>query len=245
MNSDQIKLCQTIMQKISRRPVAKMFLTISPLESKSKQISLQSIAERLQQNKYQNADEWIYEMRRLFSVEIKQPTNSLRSSAARLLMNDFEEEMKILSPMLSPHLFQFQMAEEHLQNFINSYHPYINKTPPKTEKEPAAEIFKEDFNDIDYTARNLFSDIQLIREPQIILRVAAFIYKIHPSAISIGKQLTMMFSVLSKDELWRVGKFVRQLMLDSSVGKINTLIQTPGIPAHIVDMRCTNFKHDF
>ena len=201
MNSDQINLCQIIMEKITRRPVSKMFWTVSPLEKKSKQISLQSISERLQENKYKNADEWVYEMRKLFSVEIKNPTNSLRSAAARLLMDDFEEEMKTLSPMLSPHLFQFQIAEEHLINFINSFHPYINKTNIEVESDPAAEIFKEDLNDNDYTAQHLLFDIQLLKAPQIILRIAAFIYKVHPAAINFGKRLTMMLSLLSQEEL--------------------------------------------
>ena len=239
MNDDQIKLCQTIMEKIYARPVSRMFYTISPLEIKEKQISLKSIGERLRENKYQNADEWIYEMRKLFSAEIKHPSNPLRAAAARLLMEDFEKEMRTLSPMLSPHLFQFQIAEEHLINFINSYHPYISINMPEIEKKPAAEIFQEDFNDVDYSTQQLLSDIQLLRAPQIILRIAAFIYKVHPNAICFGKRLTMMLSLLTPEEVSRIGKFVRQLMVDCTVGKMNVLSQTPGSTAQVIEMRCT------
>lgn len=239
MNSDQIKLCQKIMSKIKNRPVSRMFYKIFPLDVKEKQISIQIIDDRLQENKYQNADEWIYEMRNLFSAEIKHPSNSLRSAAARLLMDDFEKEMKTLSPMLSPHLFQLQNAEEHLINFIDSFHPHIPINNSETEKEPAAEIFKEDFNDVDYSAKQLSSDIQLLRSPQVILKIAAYIYKIHPSAISFGKRLTMMLSLLSQEEICKVGIFIHQLMHDCAVGKINVLSQTPGSTAQVIEMRCT------
>lgn len=227
MNDDQREICCLIMQKITRRPVHRMFLDVSPSCIKNKPLSLTIISDRLQSNKYPNADEWIYDMRQLFASEIHNPTNSLRAAAAKLLMEDFDQAMMTLSPTLSPHLLRFQITEGHLITFINSFHPAIDRKTQKHQN-PTAEILNEAIPD-NYTAQNLYSDIQiLLNSPSLRLRVIAFIHHIRPSAVVFGQRLTLMLSLLDPEELLKAGKYVRQIMHDAATGKLDVFNHTPG-----------------
>ncbi|OHT06203.1 hypothetical protein TRFO_25824 [Tritrichomonas foetus] len=237
MNYEQLQACSMIMQKILRRPVSKMFYSVSAIETVTKPISLQTISEKLQENKYKTADEWIYEMRLVLSFAKRQSNNiPLKAAAARLLMSDFEDEMMTLSPMLSPHMLFLQIAEEHFNNFIQSYHPEIPRRIPITDSVPASEIFKT-WNK-ESTPSQLLSEIKMLNSPSLLLRVAAFIYKIKPEAIGFGKQLSMILSMLSQDEMMNTSNYVRRILFDAATGKIDPFIQTPGHQAKTLDLIC-------
>ena len=217
-----------------------MFLTSAPVDTSFRPITLKSIAEKLEDNKYQNADEWIYEMRLvLSSARTRSSKNHLRSAAAKFLSERFEEEMKTLSPMLSPHTLPLQITEEHFKDFIKSFHPVIHRHRKEEEALPASEIFQEEITNENASPAHLLSEIKLLGSPALILRIAAFIYKIKPSAISFGKELTMMISLLSHEEIIQVSYFVRKILVESAIGKIDPFIQTPGHHPRPLDLICT------
>lgn len=230
MKPAQEKACQDIMKRLYRRPIARMFwdsnyLTDVPM---SKPLTFKVIGERLVSGCYESAYAWVSDMRTAMSSVLRATsTSDLRNAAARQLSLDFEHEMSLLSPSLSPHTLDLQFAEQQLKELLLRITPPLYEPGVIDDSPPAAEQFKlPETENVDI--ERLSDDIRSLCNPALLLRIFAFVHSCQPEALSIGKQTGIVFSMMNDDTIARLRQFVSSLMLDAAVGRVNPSPKVPG-----------------
>jgi hypothetical protein len=184
-------------------------------------LSLHQILERLQRGLYQDTGEWIADMNLLFSIPQKKAKNSLRAAATDQLFGEYETLLAALSPSLSPHTIRLQLAEWRLDTFIRR--ASITPAAAPRGSPPGAEIFKEppicdDPLVIANHIRNLFA-------PNLLLRVAAFLYTTQPDALVFGEgELHIQFTLITPDNRVKLRDYIADLMQSSATGAIPPVV---------------------
>lgn len=193
-----------------------------------KSLSFKMVQEKLQRNGYEDPDRWAYDMRFVLANVVNSTSgSSLRNAAGKQLLRDFEEEMSVLSPTLSPHILKLQYTEKHFKDYLVRITPPVPEMVEVTEA-PAAEMTKiidEDVVDVE----RLSNDIAALCSPSLILRIAAFIYNCQPEAIALGNELSIVFSLMTDETLKSLRVYVSKLMYNAVTGKINPFVRSPGV----------------
>jgi hypothetical protein len=224
MNREQVEICLKIVNILLRRPIAKFFWLAPPgdlLLGRRVPMSFQLILERLQRGLYRDAGEWIADMNLLFSIPQKKAKNSLRAAAAHQLFGEYEALLTTLSPSLSPHTIKLQLVQWQFDNLMR--HATIAPTTATRDSPPGAEVFKDppigdDPLIIANHIRNLFS-------PNLLLRVAAFLYATQPDALVFGEgELHIQFALITAENRTRLRDYIADLMQSGATGAIQPVV---------------------
>jgi hypothetical protein len=221
MNQDQVNICRQILESLLHRPIAKLFWIPSPSDLSSGRrhpISFKYVIERLDHGLYLSADEWMSDVRILLTVPQKRTQSSFRASAALQLAQEFDILTQTLSPALSPHILQLQVAESRLGSFVESISPSILESS-SDQKVPAAEVFKVERSD---DMGSIADDIRNFFTPTLVLQVAAFVSVIEPTALVLDeKSARILVASMSPTTREKLRAFVSELMENAAKGTID------------------------
>ena len=231
MQLAQKDACAKIMERLYRRPISRLFWDyetyLSDVKS-PKPLSFKIVGERLQNGYYKSAYDWVYDMRIVMSSVLRGTSVSdARNAAARQLAMDFEREMSVLSPTLAPHTLDLQFVEWELADWLVRSTPPVGVVHEVTDAPPAAEQFKKD-DEEGVDIQRLSDDIRTLCTPAMLLRILAFVHHCQPEALSVGKQMGIVFSIMKESTLHRLREFVSGMMFDAAIGKINPSPRPPG-----------------
>ena len=226
MIEEQDSICWKIIKQLKEIPVWRIFsddhLNEIP-KSISKPITFELIESRLQHHLYKSSDAWVAEMRRFFMNEIENSTqNKLRKSAATLLSQRFEEIMQTIAPGLSPHILSVQVKEQELQELLDQMASEIPLSQPKI-GQPNATIFNNLNDNEEVTPERIIYKTQLLKFPELVLKVIAYVYKLQPECIAYGQTLAINFSLFKEENLQLINKYINKLLQDAASGKINPM----------------------
>ena len=226
MIEEQDSICWKIIKELKEIPVWRLFsdehLNEIP-KSVSKPITFELIESRLQHHVYKSSDAWVAEMRRFFMNEIENSSqNKLRKCAATLLSQRFEEIMQTVAPGLSPHILVVQIKEYELREILDQM---ASEIPSNQEKiaHPNAAIFNQLNDEEEVTPERIIYKTQLLKFPELVLKVIAYVYKLQPETIAYGQTLAINFSLFSDENLHKMNKYINKLKNDAASGKTNPM----------------------
>jgi hypothetical protein len=225
MNAHQIDLCRRIQDSLLRRPISQLFWTVPLCElsaGKRPPISFSWILERIDRGLYGSADEWIGDIRLLFVVPNPRSASLLRRAAAQQLGQEFEELLLTLSPGISPHIAQLQMAEGRIESLVGKAPPLARVSVVAKERKPAAEIFKRERSD---DMAVLADDIRKLFTPNLLLRVAAFVSVVDPPALVFDDDtMRILLVAMSSENREKLRGFVWKLMEEAAIGALDVFV---------------------
>jgi hypothetical protein len=220
MNALQVDVCCKILNSLLRRPISSFFWTPSPVDlsvARRPPISFKWISERLERGLYLSADEWVSDMRTIFTVSHGHAKSALRSAAAAQLEHEFSLLLRTLTPALSPHTLLLQRAEARLFDLVVNFRPSL-LSPAADGRHPAAEIFAMDQS---RELPKLAEDIRNLFTPTLLLRVAAFVSVIEPPALIITDEyFRILLSQMSEGNQIKLREFVTDLMRAAACGEL-------------------------
>lgn len=230
MNREQTELCREILESILRRPISRMFWELDCPQAMANvkvPITLHLISDRLSRGLYGTPDEFVSDMRVLFSKSMKAAKNSVRSVAASQLLLQFEQLMADLSPSLSPCTTKEQLGTVKLTKIVKSLAPWLTSAASVSNGEPAAEIVKNPHTEV--SVSEIATDIRSLFSPALLLRVLAFVYQMQPEAVSIDEEeMSIEFTLLSDENLGKLRVFVNELVAKAAKGEINPFMKGTG-----------------
>ena len=232
MNSAQVQEALGIMSKLEARPIWKLIenLSTSSSETVSRPISFSTIQEKLKNGLYESEQSWEDEVRVAFSNFQKEyETDEVKRVSITSLWEDFEQELLKSTIHDKKLVCQLKNIRNALENYANSNKG--EKIPLKSEesegKEPGAFIFSEP-EEKEVNVVKLERDVRMLRDPEYILRVASFLYKLQPEAVSLNQKVTISFKIIKPDVLKSLREYVTKMLRAAAVGEIDPL----GKPAY-------------
>ena len=231
MLKEQGKASMDIMDALSKRPITRIFCDCSielTNTSISRPLTFDLIYDKVKRNLYKSIDEWISDMRIMFSnFIIAFPDDSLKKAAAQQLSAEFEEKIQQISPTSSPFTIKFQMLESDISKLLNTVR-IAEGEPTPSPKEPAAAIFNQKQ---EATIPNITRNIRMLHSSELFMKVIAFIWKLQPEAVSLGQSVSFDFCLMSQETMEKLNEFVLGLLRDAAVGLINPYRNQSGSPS--------------
>ena len=236
MNQLQIDICQRILTKLSQRPIYKMFIGSPEFPCDPPLIhptNFSSIQAKLQRALYQSCESFIDEIEIFLKSFIENHySNPLKAAAAKQLLNDFHEELEANDPLrkgLSPRL---NILSTDLKDYLNNVsHLPINQNIER-DGNPCSIIFKTPPTEM--TTKQLIREIKFLRSPDLLIRIAAFVYKKQPEAIQLGNELSLQFQFMNEETLNDLKIFVRSLIYQSAKGKLDPFKPSIGTSSPVI-----------
>jgi hypothetical protein len=213
MDERQTKLCQKVLEELARRPIAKMFWTPgSPaiMGARLAPLSFSFVAERLHRGLYRFAEEWIADMRTLFTNSMKQTKTAVRAAAAYQLSVEFEHLLLNHNPAFANCVVKLELEELNLADFIEKNKVFRPKIM-LANRDPGAEIFHE--NDVPITREKIAEEVGQLFSSDLLLRVVAFIGEIQPEVLFLNDDdVRVLFALLTDENVKKVHHFVMDLL---------------------------------
>lgn len=224
MIEEQDSLCRLILQNLRKYPIAEMFDDCSGseiAEADFTPLSFKIIENKLDKHFYQNADEWVAEMRIFLSNEIEyQHEDIIKKSAAKQLLLEFEKLMSSYSPSLSPHIAKLQLNEAELTEICRTMKFFSENKPKGIAKDSASYYMKEIRNEKPSPAQ-LVHLIKLAKSPNNLIKILAYAYHLQPECVSFGEKTYIKLELMSQESLNNLANFIDNLICDCVSRKID------------------------
>ena len=142
-------------------------------------------------------------------------------------LRDYFELLVSKSCIEDMHLnIELNSCKQQLENYLeeNSNQEKIPFTNQKNQK-PGSLMFEDISNtNMNLNITRLQRDIKMLRNPEFLFRIANFIRKYQPDAVSLDNKLTIHFDLLKQENLSKVREYVTDLMRKAAIGEINPFI---------------------
>lgn len=220
MNISQYEVCTNIMNNLSRRPIYSLFYDLkndsSPLVL-GYPVNLKKIYLKLQRNLYSDCNSWINEVTELFNYFINNYKDEpLISASAQQLLKDFNEELEKTPPNKDGFALRLSVLSSDILEIAKIYETeHVFK---KTDKQPHCYILNKDIKNI--TTKDLIRQIKALHSTDLILRVAAFLYKLQPECVNLDYDVSIEFEQMSEETLSKLKLFVRSLLIKAAQGQV-------------------------
>lgn len=230
MDVEQARACDMIFRKLMQRPISKMFWSVDSdvyLTKEHQPITFEIIQKRFQNGQYKDSFQWEKDIRLLLSNNILFGGRfPLRVAAARQLTKDFESLLQEVSPSMSPGTIKLQFIEKELDDFFENYLSEI-PSPEPVNLPPANHVICNALLD-EPNPQLTINLIKHLNSPAMLLRIAAFVYKIKPEALIMENELIILFSIFTEEEIIRLQHFLNRILIEASCSKINPFLRDPG-----------------
>ncbi|KAH0791884.1 hypothetical protein GPJ56_004241 [Histomonas meleagridis] len=169
----------------------------------------------------------------LSSSVSKKSGHPLRVVAARQLMDELNQLLWELSPLLCPTIIKFELLEYNLNQYISKNIPSFQIQNDNTDRSPVAYAL----NKVPKIDEEIANYMKLITSPSLILRALSFLSSLQPEVIEINDDsLSIVFSLMSSETIEKFGEFLHKLATDAASGKFDPYFQNiqskvkPAIP---------------
>lgn len=236
MNQVQIDICHRILKRLGDRPIYKIFIgntefpCMAPMQHPTNFLNIQT---KMQRGLYQSCEIFIDEVKRFLQSFIDhREENPLKAAAAQQLLSDFEAELEKNDPLKRGLSLRMSLLTSEFNDYIKVNRNIMITDVTEREGEPCATIFKTNPEDI--STKQLLREIKFLRSPDLLIRVAAFIYKMQPEAIQLGNELSIEFQFMKPETLIALKKFVRGLLSQAAKGKIDPFKKCIGAVSPVI-----------
>ena len=223
MNQIQIDICQRVLSKLNDRPVYKLFLgttdfpCIAPMDHPTNFLNIQT---KMQRGLYESTEIFIDEVKRFLQSFIDhKDQNPLKAAAAQQLLIDFQNELERSNPLKKGLSLRLNLLTADFYDYIKTL-PNTDILPlNERQGQPNSLVFRTPPEEI--TTKQLIREIKFLRSPDLLVRVAAFIYKQQPEALQLGNELSIKFQFMKPETLSSLKLFVRSLLYQAAKGKLD------------------------
>ena len=222
MNEYLLKSCIEVTQTIIRRPIIKLFwLNCGEENSESlPPFSFETICKKLEKNLYPSYNEWVSDVHSLFDFHITNNQNQVFKYSAKQLKLEFDELTSKFASNISIRLDKLKKIHSELNDLADAYESEITKI--QKDIQPAAEIFKKSIDSIKDPIKIIKRNITLFKSPEMILRIAAILYKLQPEAIVVnGEQIRIEFALMNSETINKLLRYTLILLEAIASGKID------------------------
>ena len=236
MNQLQIDICQRILTKLNERPIYKMFVGSPEFPCDPPLIhptNFNNIQAKLQRSLYQSCELFIEEVERFLQSFIdNRDSNPLKAAAAKQLLMDFHEELEKSDPLKKGLSLRLNLLISDLKDYFQNISLSTNINIEEKEGEPCSVVFKTPPQDM--STKQLIREIKFLRSPDLLIRVAAFVYKKQPEAIQLGNELSIQFQFMKEETLNDLKLFVRSLIYQSAKGLLDPFKPSIGTTSPVI-----------
>ena len=231
MNEQQLVACKKIFEAVVRRPVARLFWDISSEVANKdieKPISFSFINEKLGKGLYKSPGAFVNDMRLVFlNGDTYDKNSSIKPAAISLLIEDFEKALAIYSPSSLSLNMKLRMVLGEIEEITESTKcEPLATTAQKGELHAPCCNFLANQESIDpenISSLDLKNEITLLKSSKLLLKTIQFIHNLQPEAICIGQGVSIIFSLLSTENIEKIHKFIVKLIREAASGEIDGL----------------------
>jgi hypothetical protein len=226
MNAREKELCRAVLGNILRRPIAKLFWSLSNhpiVHSKSLiPLSFSYIVAKLNRNLYHGVQEWIDEIDTLLGSFISPECRSIQCVSAEALKTEFHS---LLDSAIPGHFLSVFCLEK-VQSTVQAFAEPRRERPAVLARAPAAELFR--LKEATLNFRRLQRDIQMLKSPEVAFRIAAFLSATQPETVLLnGREVSFEFPLMTLETATKLREFVDQLFLKFVTGEIDPFRRLP------------------
>ena len=231
MNDEELERCRNIFNAVLRRPIAQLFWDISSDVSNqnlTRPYSFSYIYDKLNKRLYPTMGAFVNDLRQVFMNTDKiNEKHSIRVAAVSLLMKDLEKALviyppkeKSLSVKLKSAIKNFEQIEDILKLSDEQEEPFSISSLTET---PGCEFIEKvsSMNPNEISCSELKYEISILLSSKLVLMVIQHIFNLQPEAISVEKSITIMYSILTKENIAKIHLFIVDLLNDVALGKID------------------------
>ena len=229
MDSIQYNNCLNILSKLFSRPIHKLFLGSPefPCDMKiEKPTTLQVIKTKLYAGLYEEATDFAKDVRHLLTYFASPAsTDPIYRVAAQQLLDEFNADFG--SKFKSKDLRSIKLII--LSNDFHEYlkhHKFTKNFPTEVDGKPHALCLQQNYTEI--SDKQLIREIKFLHSPDLLMRVASFVYQLQPDAIIMDSNISIKFETISEGKLIEIKKFVHTLLIDAAKGKYDPYKQQIG-----------------
>ena len=223
MNKTQIEACLRIFAKLKSRPISKLFLGTpefpceAPMEHPA---TFRSIETKLQRDLYSNIQQFKIEVQQTLSSFMKQSEKDpLRAAAAEQLLNEFQDEYDKFELDALPVSLRLNLLSCEFEDYLFKNKNMSVREQEEENKNPGAKLFETDAESI--SIKQLTREIKFLHSPDLLLRVASYIFKQQPEVIQMEGELVVNFEMMNEETLKGTKVLVRSILRDVALGKID------------------------
>ncbi|KAK8885336.1 hypothetical protein M9Y10_040782 [Tritrichomonas musculus] len=221
MNEDLLRSCIDVTQILIRRPIIKFFWSnCAEVNSQSAPpLSFETICAKLQKNLYSSYSEWIDDVHRLFNFYIN-GQNQIYQCSAKQLKLEFDDLTSKFVSNVKIRLDKLKQIHKELSDLSAIYESEVGQI--SEELQPAAEIFTISSDSITDPIKVIKRNISLFKSPDMILRMAAILYKLQPETVIVnGEQIRFEFALMKPDTVNDLLRYTLSLVKAIASGKLD------------------------
>jgi len=176
----------------------------------------------------------------LTNAQVSKYSSSIKKVAANDLMNEFEQILRNEFIFINKPIQSIQSSTNQLRKiFPRHSDSIIPNTLSSTAKQndnnfqttrPGSILFEMEDNSTNFQL--LIHQIKMLTSPELILRLAAFVSEVQPEAAIIDENFSINFGIMSKTTLSQIQGYVKQLLLNATIGKIDPFARSFGQHLH-------------
>ena len=222
MNKELLQSCKDVMQTLSRRPIIHFFwnTNVTPNPTGSSPTSIELISLKLEKNTYSSYNEWVLDVRNLFDFYINNSQSQIYIFSAKQLRMEFDQLISTFASNKSNRLNKLNKLYKDLLDLAETYEAEFQEV--QEDLQPAAELFKLDISSITDPIKIIQRNCAMFKSSEVILRVAAILYKLQPEAIIVNsQQIRFEFGLMTPDTCQEMLKYTMFLLKSIAIGKID------------------------
>jgi hypothetical protein len=226
MNAREKELCRAVLGNVLRRPVAKLFWSLSnhPIVHTKSMIplSFSYIVAKLNRNLYHGVQEWIDETDTLLDAFISPECRTIQSISAAALKAEFHSLLDSAIPGQFLAVFRLKKVQSAIQTFAQP----SRIRPAVVAQRPAAEFFS--LAETTLNLSRLQRDIQIFKSLEVTFRIAAFLSATQPETVLLnGREVSFEFPLMTLETATKLRHFIDQLFLKIVAGEIDPFHTMP------------------
>ena len=186
-----------------------------------------SVYDTLNRGLYPNITSFVKDLRRVFlNCDTSEEKNSIRPAAVSLLMKDFEDALALYEPSSTTLTIKFKYALKDFEKITNVAKPIqMEETAPvpSAKQKPACRFIEKaaSKNSDEITCADLKHEISLLRSSKLLLMAIQYIYNLQPEAISLGQGVSIIYTLLTKENISKIHIFIVELLNDAALSQID------------------------
>jgi len=224
MHPDEITLCVKIFEMLKTREAFNMFWnnTYDIVNSDIiHPITFEVINSKLDKKCYSTINEFISDVNLCIeNGKAGYPAGSIRNSAAFQLQHYFEEILRDVNPFGGPIAMPLQLV---IKDYLDTNRFILKNSSTKiTNPEqitPGSLLFEQ--KSINNDTESLLRDIKLLNSTSLAAEFATFVRKLQPEAIIINEEVVFNISLITKENVPLLRRFVTALLKKGALGNID------------------------
>ncbi|EAX92553.1 hypothetical protein TVAG_361940 [Trichomonas vaginalis G3] len=221
MNEKNLKICEDILRDFLRLPASKLIWDNKVNcfgETLDIRTTLSDISLKVQRNEYTSVSEFMEETTEVIT------TARSKKNKVPIVVALCDDMIKELNKIYVYYADITAKRKEHEEKIRSLYEEWYKHKSPESEGDQSVKPQKVTFGShmlnkdpATFTAHDFTVLINIIKVPDIITRIAAFIYFIQPEAISLTDSISIHTSLLKEENIPKIAEYAQVLLKEAAI----------------------------